>query len=215
MKFKYYFLSLSFMLFFMAFLGSSTLNAENNTPVSSSNNETTDKLIMSFLTHANIALGTVEQEDQLSVLISTDFNGKFTDRNIRRANWEDITDRFELSPVTEGDEFLATQADISDLVKNNDSFYIAFKYDTPAQTRDKRYVRWRVRNFNVVGVSNGDTTNLVEREPLTLHFKGPKEEGRTVASRNQVIFRGNLKRANFSYPTEDWAISAKIIVPKK
>lgn len=207
MKTKYYSRMLPVILFFCVFA---------YTPASAQNSgktENSDPLMMSFQTHAKIGNGTIEQKNQLSVLISTNFSGDYTDKAIRKAKWQNITDRFTLSPVIVTDELLSTSADISDLVQKGKPFHIAFKYETPSQTTEKRYVTWKVRNFQVSQTNSSDTLHFVKREPLTLYHKGTQEPGRTVAFNTQVIFRGNLKKANFADPTEDWAISAAITVP--
>lgn len=210
MKKKNYYLILPFMLLFCAF-SEKPENLQHNTG-KMGNGEKAGVLTMSFQSHAKLAKGTVEQENQLSVLIATDFSGKFTDKDVKKAKWKNITDRFKLSPLTETEDLLPTSADISDLVQKGKPFHIAFKYDTPVQTEEKRYVTWKVRNFKIT--SGTDTVSLVQQGvPLTLYTKGEKEPGRTVSFKSQVIFRGNLKKAGLAYPTEDWAISAAITAP--
>src|SRR5690606_35801874 len=75
------------------------------------------------------------QEDQLSLLASTDFNGNYDDlQSVKSATWVDITDRFKIIDST---GFVSSTAqDISDLVQNGGPIYFAFKYETRPQVEN-------------------------------------------------------------------------------
>src|SRR5690606_37853718 len=67
------------------------------------------------------------QENQLSILISTDFKGDYSNLSeVKKSNWIDITDNFELSNSS---NFINSgKFNISDFTASKSPFYIAFKY---------------------------------------------------------------------------------------
>lgn len=172
----------------------------------------TNDLKMSFTYNAQLGLGTIIRENQLSVVASTDYDGTAVDA----ATWTDISSRFSIRLVKDipTGEYLNTSASIADLVVKGKPLYIAFKYVTPAQTTALRYSRWQIRNFLISQETDIGNTALVDQSatPLTLYHTGPVESGRTSSNATQVQFRGNNKSSNFAFPTEDWAISPIIMV---
>ncbi|HEY0669648.1 MAG TPA: DUF5017 domain-containing protein, partial [Sphingobacteriaceae bacterium] len=172
----------------------------------------TNDLKMSFTYNGQLGLGTIIRENQLSVVASTDYDGTA----VEAATWKNITSRFSLRLVKDipDGEYITTNASIADLVIEGKPLYIAFKYDTPAQTTALRYSRWQIRDFKISQETDIGNTVLVDQSatPLTLYHTGPVESGRTSSNSTQVQFRGNNRSTNFAFPTEDWAISPIITV---
>lgn len=79
-------------------------------------------LSMSF--SSRVKLGS--QADQLSVMISSDFNGNYSDfANVSSAQWTDITSLFVLS---DGAVTSSGVADIRSYVEEGKGYYVAFRY---------------------------------------------------------------------------------------
>ena len=79
-------------------------------------------LSMSF--SSRVKLGS--QENQLSVLISSDFNGNYSDfASVSSAQWTDITSLFTLSDGTVTPSGIA---DIHSYVEEGKDHYVAFRY---------------------------------------------------------------------------------------
>lgn len=87
------------------------------------------------------------QEDQLSVFISTDFDGDTSSiQSVKSANWVDITDSFDLA---ESEDFIASgDLDISQYTETN-PVYIAFKYITKPQMINGDARLWLIENFKI------------------------------------------------------------------
>lgn len=179
----------------------------------------TDALNMSFEYFAALGTGTVIRENQLSVQISTDFNGEMTDEGIGSASWTDITERFSLQQVKDITERTATSADISDLTDVGTPFYIAFKYVTPPQTTTERYSTWDLFSFSVSQETALGSTLLFSQSdsPVPLYFKGPNDaddpgrSARSVSNSSRIRFRGNILAKNLPLHAEVWAITPPLV----
>ena len=178
----------------------------------------TKELNMSFSTNAKLNSGTIAIPDQLAVLVSTDFSGKYEEADIAAATWTDISSGFTLSPVVTHDNFLPSgTVNLLDYAVEGKPLYIAFRYLTPAQTAARRHVQWRIRDFAVRMVTDLASTVVASQSsaPWTLYHKGPFESGRSATNTSQLILRGNNTSKNFPEPTEDWAISRAIEVAEE
>ena len=178
----------------------------------------TDALNMSFEYFAALGTGTIIREDQLSVVVSTDFNGELTEEAVENANWTDITERFSLLQVKDITAQTATSADISDLATIGEPLYVAFRYITPPQTTDLRYCTWDIFDFNISQESIlGNTSVVSQREAaLPLVTLGvddadtPGRAPRSVSTTSRLRFRGNILAANLEFESQAWAISPAI-----
>ncbi|PST83697.1 hypothetical protein C7T94_14315 [Pedobacter yulinensis] len=175
----------------------------------------TKNVTMSFSSNCKLNSGTIAMANQLSVVASTNFTGQLNDTAVQAASWTDITGRFKLSPLVATDNFLPSgEADVSDLFQKGKPLYIAFKYVTPPQTTALRHTQWRMRDYLLRRNTELGLNTLASQSatPWNLYHKGPFESGRSANSTSQLILRGNNSAANFSEPTEDWAISPAIQV---
>jgi len=106
------------------------------------------------------ALG--NQNNQLSILASTNFNGDYSSlAKVKAATWKDITSRFKLGTTT---SFLNSgTVDISDLVVAGKPLYIAFKYVTKPQATNGIARIWGIQTFAISSTAKLNNT-------LTLNF---------------------------------------------
>jgi len=93
---------------------------------------------------SGVTLGS--QPNQLSVLVSTNFDGKYDDfASVTAATWTDITSRFVLG--TSATLLASTTQDISDLVVTGKPLYIAFKYVTKPQVANGFARQWMIESL--------------------------------------------------------------------
>ena len=153
---------------------------------------------MAFQT--SVQLGT--QVNQLSVLVSTDFNGNYSDlASVKAGTWTDITNRFALGT---GTAFLVSGTkDITDLMVDGKPIYFAFKYVTKPQSTNGLARSWYIQSFSVVSKALLDNTiplkltdqvnagfRIVDQEPVNA-------PARSTVTDTRVTLLGNVyKYAN-------------------
>ncbi|OAQ40781.1 hypothetical protein A5893_07535 [Pedobacter psychrophilus] len=87
-----------------------------------------------------------KQKNQMSVLISSDFDGNYNEENVRKATWENVAPKVKLSS---NDIFENSgPIDVSGLVKKGKPFYIAFKYDGAAH-EDNPQRTWFIKDVKI------------------------------------------------------------------
>lgn len=170
--------------------------------------ETEATKTMSFT--SSVSLG--DQANQLSVMVSSDFNGnRLAFSNVEAATWTDVTSRFKLSTSA---SFLASgNKDISDLAVEGKPLYVAFKYITRPQTENGVARQWMIRNFVLTTSSPIGTLTLadsknagfmiVDQNPLTY-------PARSSVSSTTVTLLGHNFTAEKDTLSENWAISNPI-----
>lgn len=152
-----------------------------------------EKPYLSFSTSVKFG----KQNNQLSVLISTDFDGNYIEESIKKATWKNFDTSIKLAA---GEEFENSgPIDISNLVKKGQPFYIAFKYTGAAssdgkptqktwQVKDVKLSETDVINFNIVNSSlNGENVGWIK-------------------NKQGIIYRPNATLI----ASEGWAISEKV-----
>lgn len=177
-------------------------NYENRNSFTSSNG----KNILSFVTQtkAGVAL-----PKNLSVLVSTDFNGKYTSDDVKAAKWTNITTRITF-PTTNVD-VSSGQIDITDLKIADKRLYVAFRYlsDQPTTQAQSYY---SIGNFKLVN-SFIDSQEFVLTPTVNgAFFKIVDMEGTTktwtintaVAASHRLI---HLESPVNSVADDDWVIS--------
>lgn len=161
-------------------------------------------------TGATTAIG----QRNLSVLVSTNFSGKYDTTSVRQATWTDITSRVTLATGTP----LVSSGVVSlGAYKEGDKpLYVAFRYRsaTPLATQQPA---WSIRTFQYRNVfPNGRVAALASTNTdvgfATLSFKGV---GNWVAGTNldHAVVAANAP------VEEDWAVSAPFdptrVIPDK
>ncbi|PYF70631.1 DUF5017 domain-containing protein [Pedobacter nutrimenti] len=151
---------------------------------------------------SNVNNGT--QQNQFSVLVSTDFKGIPTIEQVKAATWTDVTSRVTLATNA---TFVNTSANLTDLVVDGKPIYIAFRYTTAPQAANGKQRTWTVNNLTLksntsIGlVDLGDNSN----SGFQLINEGAVDPGRSSVSTSAIILRGN--DVNTEARTVTWAIS--------
>lgn len=154
------------------------------------------------------------QPNQLSVHISSDFNGKFDIENVKAATWKDITSSFTLATA---DYINSGEADLTSAVADRKKpFYIAFRCITLPQTTTSLNTRtWAIRNFLLNTKTDvGVNTSIDQLTGGWTIVEGGSilESGRNLisASTGALTLRGNVTAAGKLITTEAWAISQAV-----
>ena len=155
------------------------------------------------------------QNNQLSILVSSDFNGNYDIEDIRAATWTDITKGFVLaanSTITE-----STEQDIFDLVEDGKPVYIAFRYITRPQAEFGGQRNWNIYSILLTSKLDGREVNLLDfgaGKNFRVFSYGNKQEGRSVVSSTGLLFKGNAATELQQEYTEDWGVSrAAYVLP--
>ena len=134
------------------------------------------------------------QKNQISVLVSTDFNGVYTIEDIYKATWtkveQPITYASGESPQESG------SIDISSLIKSGKPFYVAFKYTGDASLDEKPKQRtWQINNVKIAGQ---DITSF----KFVNHPENDAKTGWSNLATGGIVFKpaATLKKS------EGWAI---------
>jgi len=88
------------------------------------------------------------QNNQVSVWVSHDYNGKDTFEDIQNATWTDITDNFILA-TNNTTAVSSGIMDFSDYIGTERNTYIAFKYVTKPQADNGVARQWSITNFSL------------------------------------------------------------------
>ncbi|MGV8095351.1 MAG: DUF5017 domain-containing protein [Mangrovibacterium sp.] len=164
--------------------------------------------------------GTGTQNNNLSFLVSTDFNGTYDAANLAKATWTDITDRAVLSSTTTSGAGTSTSSgavDISDFGGTDDPVYFAFRYVSESDDRQPR--TWTISAFTVINQLADGTVNTVVSSLANAGFKGINVQDETC----QWTFSPNeLNPTSMSFipgeagspANEDWAVSVPVNINK-
>ena len=159
----------------------------------------------------NVANGA--QANQLSVMVSSDFNGVYDYENIKAATWTPVTDRFVYGTSS---TFVASGSkSVSDLAVEGKPLYFLFKYIyDPAKTGTAR--TWGIRDFRVTSTTLLGTTVLLDQVKASFNIQSnpAKEVGRSYVTTTGTLtlyLRGNLTNSTANY-LEDYAVSTPISV---
>lgn len=159
---------------------------------------------MSFATEARY--GT--PPDQLSIWVSTDFDGVYELENVEAATWVPITDRYPLP--SKPDEVIPWGSlDLWELMSgDDDEIYVAFKYVyNPDNEAEDSGINWRIQDFNIETYAGASILNQEEAQFKVVH-KGPLEDGRITIAPTLLLLRSNS--SDKVSPTTFWAVSRAI-----
>lgn len=113
----------------------------------------TDEYIFTF--RSSVVYGS--QTDDLTMYVSTDFNGGHTMADVNGSKWTDITNRPTLA---EGSPFVGSgDVDFAPFVEPGKPLFIAFKYSAPATSKPTQRM-WRITRSAFK--HNGAKVNLSE-----------------------------------------------------
>lgn len=161
--------------------------------------------------------GAGTQNNNLSVMVSTDFNGTYDTTNIAKATWSDITSRAVLSSNATSGAGASTSSgavNITDFGNvNNKPVYFAYHYVAPSNTLKPR--QWTISTFTVVNTLADGTVNNVVANLANAGFQGINVRDTayqwaftpTVLNpTSMTIIPGNVGAP----ANEDWAISVPV-----
>lgn len=171
------------------------------------------ELLSSFSTTLNN--GT--QDDQLSVMVSTDFNGTYDIANIRAATWTDITNRYVLNTRGASASLPSGTKDIKDLVVDGKPLYYAYRYICKPQTENGANSTWRIRAFSLqsqtdLGVTSLATLTTADWNLINEGTIIDANRGAVIESSGAIRFNGN--HINKDVHTESWAVSKGFEITK-
>ena len=108
------------------------------------------------------------QANQFSILMSTDFSGKYTDlASVKAATWNDITDSFKLG--TNATLIASNTIDLSAFVSQGKPIYFALKYINRPQIANGFARQWMIENFTLNSndtLSNGTPINVANQSTM-------------------------------------------------
>lgn len=146
--------------------------------------------------------------NQLSIWVSTDFDGTYEVENVEAATWVEITDSYPLPSATNTVTPWGP-IDLWDLMGDDDTqIYVAFKYIfNPDNPLENGGINWRIQNFDVRSKAGAQILNQ-QQASITLVHKGPWENGRYTVSPTLLLLRRNA--ADVVTPTTTWGITRAI-----
>lgn len=155
---------------------------------------TGNKLLVKFNTWQQYGI-----RDNMTVLVSNNFNGVFDTTNVKAATWTDVTSRFILSSGV--DQTPSGTVDLSEFTDNNKAATLAFRYVTPALASPNR---WVVRTFNADNQSpEGVITPMATMSTAAwkaVSFANP-------ASNWSITSAQLLSQATANNADDDWVLS--------
>ncbi|MDD4190264.1 MAG: DUF5017 domain-containing protein, partial [Mangrovibacterium sp.] len=161
--------------------------------------------------------GAGTQNDNLSVLVSTDFNGTYDTANLAKATWTDITDRAVLSSTATskaGKNTSSGAINISDFGSAEDKpVYFAFRYTSVSDTRQPR--QWTISTFKIINELADGTVNTVISGLSDGGFKGINVQDETC---QWTLDPDHLNPSSMTFipggigspANEDWVVSVPI-----
>lgn len=170
---------------------------------------------ISLLFDSQVLDGT--QDNQFSVLASSDFNGVYDLEHIHLANWTDLTSRFRLAGHVDNRVLVPSgEMQVNDVFAVNKPVYLAFKYVTKPQTLNGRYNLWRVQNLLLQAEDevNGKVSVMTQSAGAWKMIQSSNyDANRGSILTNNITFMGN--GTNKDVETEAWVISKAVSVVAK
>lgn len=173
--------------------------------------------VKALLSSFSTTLDNGTQNNQLSVMVSTDFNGTYDIANIRAATWTDITGRYVLNTRGASASLPSGTKDIRDLVVDGKPLYYAYRYICKPQTANGANSTWRIRAFSMqsqtdLGVTSLATLTTADWKLINDGAINDPGRGAVIESSGAIRFNGN--HINKEVLTESWAISKGFQIAK-
>lgn len=167
-----------------------------------------NKVIFSFDSRMNNA----GQADQLKILTSTNYSGANSVDALHAASWQDITNKFTLSGVSTAFS-PSGNVDITSMVKNNQPFYIAVKYEVKPLVEAGPWSKWELNNFAFRIVNEREEKTALDLNLSTSWvalLSANYETFRVTNDASGLVFQGNV--TNLAEGHEAWLVS-KVTYP--
>ncbi|MFA4868416.1 MAG: DUF5017 domain-containing protein [Pedobacter sp.] len=135
------------------------------------------------------------QKNNLSIVVSTDFNGDYSMEGINKATWTDITKMFELADSKEWKK--SGEADISALIASGKPFYVGLKYIGNKSSVGPTQKMWGINEMYFNGKELPSADWKIVNDPNNFEGSGyfrPKAGG--------IVFKSNLSIIR----SESWGI---------
>ncbi|WP_343306753.1 DUF5017 domain-containing protein [Chitinophaga niabensis] len=166
--------------------------------------------VKALLSSFSTTLNNGTQDNQLSVMVSSDFNGTYDIANIHAATWTDITSRFVLNTRDASASLPSGTKDIKDLVADGKPLYYAYRYICKPQAANGANSTWRIRAFSLqtetdLGVTSLATLTTADWKLVNDGTIIDAGRGAVIESSGAIRFNGN--HLNKEVYTESWAIS--------
>jgi len=163
------------------------------------------------------------QGNQISVLISNNFNGSQTIADVEQADWTDITSQFRMAQLSENNTNIPSgKANISPYLEEGKATYIAFKYTTkPRSTYGVAPNFNRIRSFLLESISNGQASTLATHatagitSPKGLIRSATYQAGRGTLESTYINFYGNVSPSQDDVLTTAWVTTNAFNIGKK
>jgi hypothetical protein len=165
-----------------------------------------DGILLSFSTTINN--GT--QDDQLTVMVSSDFDGTPDIARIRAAHWTDVTNRFALNVRGASASLPSGVSNLMDLRVPGKPLYIGYRYICKPQSQYGANSTWRIRAFSLqsetaLGVTSLATLTTADWMLVNDGAIVDPNRGAVIESSGAIRLNGN--HLNKEVETESWAIS--------
>lgn len=149
------------------------------------------------------------QKDQLSLVVSNDFDGIDSINDIHKATWTDITGSYSLANA-ENTFMPAGNSDITPFAKDGKTFYLAYKYKAEPAVDAGVGKIWKIRNTvltNQTEVSTSTLGNMVTSGwKLVLDENTVPDASRNFVVSTALAFRSNAAPNDKVYQ-EVWIVS--------
>lgn len=148
----------------------------------------------------------------ISVLISTDFDGEYTEQGVKAAKWTDITSRAVLPANTASNaDVVSGEINLDDLKVKDRPMYLAFRYvsENAAGTAQRYWNMGRMFLINKVpGNVDFEITSTIEKGLFqVVEFQGADNKwtiNTGTATSHRLIHTANAINTE---PDDDWIIS--------
>lgn len=166
--------------------------------------------VKALLSSFSTTLNNGAQENQLSVMVSSDFNGTYDITNIHAATWTDITSYYALNTRGASASLPSGTKDIREFVVDGKPLYYAYRYICKPQAANGANSTWRIRAFSLQSETDLGVTSLATLTTADWNLINDGEivdpnRGAVIESSGAIRFNGN--HLNKEVQTESWAIS--------
>ncbi|MBO9562450.1 MAG: DUF5017 domain-containing protein [Niastella sp.] len=155
---------------------------------------TGNKLLVKFNTYQQFGI-----RNNMTVLVSNNFNGTYDTTNVKAATWTDITNRVTLSQGA--DQVQSGTVDMSEFTDGNKSATIAFRYIT---TTIQSQNRWVIRTFNADNQAPDGTitpmANMTTAGWKAVSFQNPAAVWSITSA--QLLLQGSANALD-----DDWVLT--------
>lgn len=173
--------------------------------------------VKALLSSFSTTLNNGTQNNQLTVMASTDFNGTYDIINIHAATWADITSRYVLNTRDASASLPSGTVNIADLLVDGKPLYFGFRYICKPQSVNGVNSTWRIRAFSMQSQTDLGTASLATLTTADWKLTNDGtivDAGRGAAIESSGAIRFNGNHMNTNVQTESWAISKAFQIDK-